>query len=279
MPDTKFDSTLETEILSLKSDIKVQTFQSNEKLILHQKSDPTGERVSCLMVTRAQLAVCRYSIECFRNQTYSDLELIIVTDRKDHQFESYLTEISDPRIKYILINSSGIRLGNLRNIAIGCSTGQYVTQWDDDDLSDPIRVQVCMGALKASRSDAVFLESWTMISPSRKAIALSGRRLWEGSFIAKREILPVYHNISKAEDTRFVAMLALKSKISVLSYPNLYLYFETGKNTWDKRHFDGLFASSARVWEGNDYNLAIEWLNKRMPVIPYIESIQRLAEA
>tara|TARA_B110000971_G_scaffold198363_1_gene214914 strand:- start:342 stop:1082 length:741 start_codon:yes stop_codon:yes gene_type:complete len=69
------------------------------------------------------------------NQTFKDIEIIIVFDDPEGNDLSYIEKISkkDKRIK-LIINDKNLGAGNSRNIGILKSIGQYIAFLDSDDL-------------------------------------------------------------------------------------------------------------------------------------------------
>ena len=65
------------------------------------------------------------------------------------------------------------------------SSGEYLAQWDDDDLSDPQRLEVQMAVIQALQADACLLERHQIWWPESERLAYSKRRMWESSFLCK----------------------------------------------------------------------------------------------
>ena len=98
-------------------------------------------RVSCIMITYNKFKPFKRAIRSFVNQTYKNKELIIVNSGDQKYID---------KVKRFLYGEEGIcnkkkldihhirvdkaTLGELRNIAIEYSTGQYVMVFDDDDI-------------------------------------------------------------------------------------------------------------------------------------------------
>lgn len=93
---------------------------------------PTFNR--CDLLTRAVNSVL--------NQSYKNIEVIIVDDCSTDQTHTYLKELAqkDSRVKfYIKDKNSGAPKS--RNIAIENATGTYITGLDDDDYFLPERIE------------------------------------------------------------------------------------------------------------------------------------------
>lgn len=92
-----------------------------------------------------QLAICS-----ILEQTYKDIELIVVLDNPDnHQLMDYLKQMSsiDYRIK-LLINETNIGLARSLNKAFDYSQGEYIARMDADDISMPERFEKQLKYLK-----------------------------------------------------------------------------------------------------------------------------------
>ena len=72
-------------------------------------------------------------LDCLKNQTYKQLEIIIINDGSTDNSLSIVQECSkrDDRIKIISIPNGGV--SNARNLGIKNATGKYITFLDSDD--------------------------------------------------------------------------------------------------------------------------------------------------
>jgi len=82
--------------------------------------------------TRNNGKYLKEAIESVLNQTYKNLELIIINDGSTDLTESICKQYTDKRIKYIYQKNKG--LSAARNTGILNSTGIYITFLDDDDI-------------------------------------------------------------------------------------------------------------------------------------------------
>lgn len=116
------------------------------------------ELVSVIMSTynenKEQL---KLSIESLLNQTYKNLEIIIVNDNPNnldlHESLEWYSCL-DKRIK-IIKNNKNIGLVNSLNKAINKSTGYYIARMDADDISKESRIEEEIKYLKAKNLDVV----------------------------------------------------------------------------------------------------------------------------
>ena len=87
------------------------------------------------------------SIESVLNQSYKNLELIIINDGStDELTNNKLNNLSHPQIK--IFTTSNIGPSAARNFGISKSTGKYILPVDADDLIHSIYVEECVKQLE-----------------------------------------------------------------------------------------------------------------------------------
>ena len=195
--------------------------------------------VSALMVTRGEISFVKRAIKLFENQSWSNKELIIISVNKNEEIISAIEE-SKCKIVFHLV-PDGLTLGELRNISISHANGDFLIMWDDDDLYHKDRILTMMNVLRESNADLAFLSKLQLYWISKKKLALSHTRMWEGSVIMKRSASIIYPSLNKGEDTPVVTHQIKKHKIALVNAPYLYTYCITGLNTHDKNHFENMF--------------------------------------
>lgn len=79
------------------------------------------------------------SIDSCLNQTYKDVEIIVVDDKSDDRTLEILKEYGD-RITVLPIEKQN-GLGNVINIGIRKSKGKYIARMDADDIMYPTRIE------------------------------------------------------------------------------------------------------------------------------------------
>ena len=92
------------------------------------------------------------AIESILNQTFNDLELIIVNDGSEDSTADILEKYgkNDKRIKIITQENKG--LTKSLNIGINNSSGKYIARQDADDISYPERIEVQVKAFENDSS-------------------------------------------------------------------------------------------------------------------------------
>ncbi len=102
----------------------------------------TNPKVSVIMSTFNAGKYIRQAIDSIVNQTYQDLELIIVddgsTDNTGHIVNKYCAQ-HPQKMQYIYQDNAGP--SKARNVGIKASRGEYIAILDSDDISLPQRLQ------------------------------------------------------------------------------------------------------------------------------------------
>jgi len=229
-----------------------------------------GPTVSCIMVTRGWTYPARWAIEAFRNQSYSNRELIIATTNRDGDLRAHVEALRDPRIRYLDVLPQGMPLGAQRNAAIDAAAGELVCTWDDDDLYGVDRLATAVTAMATTNAAAAFLERVHFWWPARQQLAISRRRAWENTMVARKAILARYPELDKGEDTAVAAALFDKHPVVVIDDPHLYTYVIWGANTWGPDHFELLLRHVTFEVARTDYDRSLSVLDKHVPVLEYL---------
>ena len=87
--------------------------------------------ISCLCVTKNKPEFFSQAIDDFKKQTYTDKELVLVTDEKN----PYLCDLQKYTCDNIRVVTAphASPIGKLRAISVENAKGEYVATWDDDD--------------------------------------------------------------------------------------------------------------------------------------------------
>jgi len=108
----------------------------NWRVVINRKSDIMSDKISIIIPTyNAERTIAR-CVNSIQEQTYSDLEIIIVNDGSKDSTERivHLLKKNDERIKLITIPNGGV--SHARNVGIENATGDYITFVDSDDYID-----------------------------------------------------------------------------------------------------------------------------------------------
>lgn len=113
--------------------------------------------VSVILPTYNRARLLARSLSSVLNQTYSDLEILIVDDGSDDDTEAIVKGSGDARIRYVRL---GTRSGasRARNVGIGHARGRYIAFQDSDDKWLPAKLERQMRAFEL-RPDAAVVYS------------------------------------------------------------------------------------------------------------------------
>ncbi len=115
-----------------------------------------------------------YTIKSVLNQTFNDLELIVINDGSQDSTLEVITQIADSRIQVFSYPNAG---GNVsRNRGLNHAVGEFVSFLDADDLWTPDKLESQLKALQENATAKVAY-SWTDYINENSEIVLSGTHL------------------------------------------------------------------------------------------------------
>ncbi|MFM7314364.1 MAG: glycosyltransferase [Cyanobium sp.] len=200
-------------------------------------------------------------------QTYGPKELIIVDDDPDTQLPAVIAATGSSQIRHVRLPDEGLNLGALRNIALDHALGVYICQWDDDDLHDPVRLEVQWRTLHSCGAQASVLARWMIWWPRPQRLAVSCYRDWEGSLLCERSLMPRYPECPRGEDSHVLEHLRQTVRLVRIDLPRLYLYICHGANTFETDHFEHHWQQASVRWcSGGCVRLELE-LDRRLPLL------------
>lgn len=94
-------------------------------------------------------------IESLVNQTYRNLEIILVDDGSPDNCPVICDEWADKDCRIKVIHKTNAGLGMARNSGIDCARGKYIFFFDSDDYVDSTIVEKCVSSAKKHDSDVV----------------------------------------------------------------------------------------------------------------------------
>ena len=104
--------------------------------------------VSVVVPTYNRESTIVRSINSILEQTYQNLECIIVDDGSSDHTKDVVSQIEDSRVRYIKLNQNrGPSVA--RNVGIRESRGDYIAFNDSDDLWLPDKLEIQMAKLEA----------------------------------------------------------------------------------------------------------------------------------
>ncbi len=112
-------------------------------------------KVSVIIPTYNRPEMVKNAVQSVLNQTYRDLEVIVVDDGMDRRAGEGLKMIEDDRVVYIQHEKS-LGGGAARNTGIIKSRGEYIALLDDDDEWMPTKLEKQMVLLEETGQNVAF---------------------------------------------------------------------------------------------------------------------------
>lgn len=105
------------------------------------------KKVSFIVRTCGRPHILKYSLQSIREQTYPNIEVVVVEDGENISENMIRNDFSDMDIKYC---NTGEKVGRAKvgNIAMQMSEGEYLNFLDDDDLLYPKHTEILMNAIE-----------------------------------------------------------------------------------------------------------------------------------
>ena len=96
--------------------------------------------ISVIIPTYNRAGTILRSVNSVLNQTYEDLELIIIDDGSTDNTKKLIEEIEDDRIRYIYLGANG-GASNARNVGVSYALGEWIAFQDSDDAWRPEKLE------------------------------------------------------------------------------------------------------------------------------------------
>lgn len=89
------------------------------------------------------------SVDSIINQTYENIEIIIVDDASQNEYVYEIPEVSSTEYEFIIIrHSQNMGLAAARNTGIKAANGKYIAFLDDDDVWEPTKISKQVEVMK-----------------------------------------------------------------------------------------------------------------------------------
>ena len=214
--------------------------------------------VSVVITTYRRASLVPRAIRSVQNQTYKNIEIIVVDDASPDNTEEIVRSIADPRIRYLRHEQNkGLPAG--RNTGIRAAAGQYIAFLDDDDEWQETKLEKQLTVIQ--EHDAVLcgaIVNGTRIKRHHRSIVTlddlrKGNEFDPSSLLARASVLknlPFDEKLRQGEDWDAFIRLAERHTIAYLDEP-LLAYNDGGHQR---------MTNEAR-------NLSVSDVEKRMPVL------------
>jgi len=205
--------------------------------------------VSVLIPVKNSAQWIEFTIQSVFNQTYKNIEIIIVDDDSTDGTAEIVNRFACPTLR--LIRSTGKGAAAARNCAFAASSGSYVQFLDADDLISPDKISTQINRLRAA-PDAIAMCPWGRFANSPKLVKLCPTGTWQdlspvdwlvenwaqgaGMFCTHMWLLPRAvilkaglwrEDLSLNDDGEFFTRIVLASS-GVLFCPDATAYYRSG---------------------------------------------------
>lgn len=114
------------------------------------------KKISVIIPTYNTEQYIKGCVESVLNQTYKNVEIIVVNDGSTDNTLKVLDEIKSDKLRVITIKNSG--QGYARNMALKQATGDYILFLDSDDYIEPVTLEVALNRIEQDNSDFVYFD-------------------------------------------------------------------------------------------------------------------------
>ncbi len=195
--------------------------------------------VSIVIPTYNSASFVEYSIASAINQSYKNIEVIVVDDGSTDDTRKKLEKFKE-KIRYFYQANKGV--SNARNKGVSVASGSYVIFLDADDLLFPDIIQLCITALSSqpdykaiyglaysfSNNDSSVLKEWTHTPRKSGCIfdyVIKGLSLAQGQFMIERDCIRDIggfdEKLNRGEDWQFLLKATRKYNFLYAPYPFL----------------------------------------------------------
>ncbi len=211
--------------------------------------------ISCLMVTKGRVDMVKNSIADFVNQTYPKKELIILSQGSDvdnNRIRSFLQDYLGQKIQFFVVSPKST-LGSLRNLSCEIAQGEFLCQWDDDDLYHRDRLMTQFSAIHhdpniVASAYSCFIKYYTQENKAYWCDWSNEQRpigqVLHGSVMFRRSCFhqhlrfyPEYgYQSDRGEDLNVMNKLLDLGEVAKISDGHHYVYTYHGGNTYLLEH-------------------------------------------
>ncbi len=97
-------------------------------------------KISVILAVANGMPYLKGAVESILNQTYKNIELIIINDGSVDKTGKYLKGLKDKRVK-VIANEKNLGLAASLNLGLKNATGQFIARMDSDDISSRFRLE------------------------------------------------------------------------------------------------------------------------------------------
>lgn len=121
-------------------------------------------RISFLIPTKNRLDLLRFAISSILDQALPDFEIVISDNCSDDDYQSYIDQLSDPRIIYFR-HTQAVSVTDNWRMALSLCSGDYFLMLGDDDALAPKFSEFILPVLARDHPDVVYLAAYHYAYP------------------------------------------------------------------------------------------------------------------
>lgn len=113
------------------------------------------------------------AVESVLNQTYHDVEVVLIDDGSTDNTAQKIQEIgrNDHRLKYFFQENKGVAAA--RNLGMQKSNGEYISFLDSDDVLEPDKIEEQLQELLKNQADVCVCNYW-VVTGNKRRLGLRG---------------------------------------------------------------------------------------------------------
>ncbi|HEX4642872.1 MAG TPA: glycosyltransferase family 2 protein [Candidatus Acidoferrales bacterium] len=234
--------------------------------------------VSAVIPTRARAALVVRAVRTALNQTYANLEVIVVIDGPDEETMLALSGLQQPRLRVITLPQSAGG-ASARNAGVEAAHGEWIAFLDDDDEWLPAKIENQLAAAQGSGNSEPIVSCrftaqtntgehvWPLRLPedgesiSDYLLVRNGVERTEGfiatpTILARRSLLrrvPFTDGLKRHQDWDWVLRATREPGVRVVFCPQALVICN--------------MRSANSVSRKSDWRFSQEWIHKMAPVI------------
>ncbi len=129
-----------------------------------------NETISVVIPSYNRATLIGRAIESVLQQTYSNIEIIVVDDASTDETESVVKRIKNDKLHYIKLKKNGGAC-KARNVGIRASKGEYIAFLDSDDIWNTDKLEKQMKILQEKKAKVVACNGWYEKANTKRLIA------------------------------------------------------------------------------------------------------------
>jgi len=137
--------------------------------IILKKKIIIKNRISVIVPTYNRARLLNRSLTCILNQTYKNIEIIVVDDGSTDNTKKIIYKINDNRIRYIKLKKNN-GPSYARNFGIKKAKGEFISFQDSDDIYHKEKLEKQINNLKEKNSDLDFCRICIYLNETNKVI-------------------------------------------------------------------------------------------------------------